>query len=449
MIEKILLVDDEPNVLAGFARQLRESHTVETAPGGAEALDALDTRGPFAVVVSDMRMPGMDGAAFLARARDRYPDTVRILLTGYADIQSAIEAINRGGIFRFLTKPCPPHILTGALDDALAHYRLVTAERELVDMALRDSVPVVGEGLALANPSAFALGGIRPLLPEFRPEFVQQFPAGGCRLGGYELLEPLGRGTMGVVFKAFEPSLNRELAIKIVAPDLVQSTRVRQRFAREVRAAAAIRHENVVAVYAVGESAGVPYLAMEYVAGDCLEAHLIQHGALPIPRVVGIGRQIAAALVAAHARRIVHRDLKPANVLLEAGTGVVKLTDFGLARALDEVGMTANGALVGTAHFMAPEVIEGQPVAPASDLFALGAVLYEMATGRVAFPGNTVASVLHAICASEPEPPIRLRPDLPEWLIEIILWLLDKAPARRPTAAQTLDALSASLELAS
>ncbi len=155
MTEKILFVDDEPNVLAGFARQLRKSHTMETAPGGAEGLDALDTRGPFAVVVSDMRMPGMDGAAFLARARDRYPDTVRILLTGYADIQSAIEAINRGGIFRFLTKPCPPHILTGALDDALAQYRLVTAERELLDKTLRGSVQVLGEVLALVNPSAF------------------------------------------------------------------------------------------------------------------------------------------------------------------------------------------------------------------------------------------------------------------------------------------------------
>lgn len=155
MNEKILFVDDEPNVLAGYARQLRKTYTVETAPGGAEALDLLDARGPFAVVVSDMRMPGMDGAAFLARARERHPDLIRVLLTGYADIPSAIDAVNQGGIFRFLTKPCPLPTLAGALDAALGQYRLVTAERELLDKTLRGSVQVLGEILALVNPGAF------------------------------------------------------------------------------------------------------------------------------------------------------------------------------------------------------------------------------------------------------------------------------------------------------
>ncbi|MDY3552964.1 response regulator [Gemmata sp. JC717] len=155
MSEKILFVDDEPNVLAGFTRQLRKAYSVETAGGGAEGLDVLAARGPFAVVVSDMRMPNMDGAQFLARVRERHPDTVRVLLTGYADLHSAIEAVNRGGIFRFLTKPCPTDALTGALDSATAQYRLVTAERELLERTLRGSVQVLGEVLALANPLAF------------------------------------------------------------------------------------------------------------------------------------------------------------------------------------------------------------------------------------------------------------------------------------------------------
>ena len=155
MSEQILFVDDEPNVLAGFERQLRKRYAVVTAPGGAEGLAAFEARGPFAVIVSDMRMPGMDGAAFLTRCRERWPDVVRMLLTGYADVGQAIDVVNRGGIFRFLTKPCPPEVLTAALDAALAQYRLVTAERDLLDRTLRGSVQVLGEVLALVNPAAF------------------------------------------------------------------------------------------------------------------------------------------------------------------------------------------------------------------------------------------------------------------------------------------------------
>jgi response regulator RpfG family c-di-GMP phosphodiesterase len=155
VIEKILFVDDEPNVLAGLERQLRKRYAIETAPGGAEGLVALDTRGPFAVVVSDMRMPGVDGVKLLSQARERHPDTVRMLLTGYADLRSAIDVVNQGSIFRFLTKPCATDALTAALDAALAQYRLVLAERELLDHTLRGSVRVLGEVLALVNPTAF------------------------------------------------------------------------------------------------------------------------------------------------------------------------------------------------------------------------------------------------------------------------------------------------------
>lgn len=155
MADKILFVDDEPNVLAGFARQLRGRYAVETAHGPAEGGRALAARGPFAVVVSDMRMPEMDGARFLARVRAEHPDAVRLLLTGYADLPSAIQAVNDGWIFRFLTKPCPPDALAAALDAALAQHRLVAAERELLEKTLRGSVQVLGELLALTNPPAF------------------------------------------------------------------------------------------------------------------------------------------------------------------------------------------------------------------------------------------------------------------------------------------------------
>lgn len=154
MCEKILFVDDEPNVLAGYERQLRKRFEVHTAAGGEQGLAAL-AAGPFAVVVSDMRMPGMTGAQFLAETRARHPDAVRLLLTGYADVQSAIDAVNRGGLFRFLTKPCDAETLAAALADALAQHRLVTAERELLDRTLKGSVQVLGEVLAMVNPTAF------------------------------------------------------------------------------------------------------------------------------------------------------------------------------------------------------------------------------------------------------------------------------------------------------
>jgi response regulator RpfG family c-di-GMP phosphodiesterase len=155
MTPPILFVDDEPNVLAGLERQLRRRYAVTTATSGEAGLAALDAHGPFAVVVSDMRMPGMNGAQFLAEARRRHPDSVRLLLTGYAEVQAAIDAVNQGGLFRFLTKPCDTDTLTAALDAALAQHRLVTAERELLDRTLRGSVQVLGEVLALANPAAF------------------------------------------------------------------------------------------------------------------------------------------------------------------------------------------------------------------------------------------------------------------------------------------------------
>jgi response regulator RpfG family c-di-GMP phosphodiesterase len=151
----ILLVDDEQAILDGLRRQLRKGFSVSTATSGAAGLEVLESQS-FAVVVSDMRMPGMDGAAFLAQVRARYPDTVRLLLTGQADTQSAIAAINEGQIYRFLTKPCPPDLLLSALDSAVGLHRLVTAEKELLEKTLRSTVQTLTSTLSLAHPQAFA-----------------------------------------------------------------------------------------------------------------------------------------------------------------------------------------------------------------------------------------------------------------------------------------------------
>ena len=155
MSDKILFVDDDSNLLASFQRQLRNQFTVDISPDGQHGLESINRQGPYAAIVSDFRMPGMDGVQFLSRAREVAPDSVRMLLTGYADVQTAIEAVNEGNIFRLLTKPCPPETLTRALTAGIKQYQLVTAERELLEKTLSGSIKVLSEVLSLVNPEAF------------------------------------------------------------------------------------------------------------------------------------------------------------------------------------------------------------------------------------------------------------------------------------------------------
>jgi response regulator RpfG family c-di-GMP phosphodiesterase len=158
MNEKILCVDDDPGILSAYRRQLHPKFEVVTAQGGEEGLEAVDSQGPFAVVVADMRMPGMDGIQFLTHVRERAPDTVRMMLTGNADLQTAVDAVNEGCVARFLTKPCPPDLLARALADGVRQYRLVMGERELLQKTLTGSVKLLTDILALMNPTAFSRG---------------------------------------------------------------------------------------------------------------------------------------------------------------------------------------------------------------------------------------------------------------------------------------------------
>ena len=175
MAEKILCVDDDANILAAYQRQIRRDFRVDTALGGEEGLETIAERGPYAVIVSDLRMPGMDGIQFLSRVRGAAPDSVRVMLTGHADLKVAIEAVNEGSIFRFLTKPCPPEMLAKALTAGIEQYRLVTAEKELLEQTLRGSIKVLTDILALVNPTAFGRASrvrrlVNQLSEELNPE---------------------------------------------------------------------------------------------------------------------------------------------------------------------------------------------------------------------------------------------------------------------------------------
>jgi len=271
------------------------------------------------------------------------------------------------------------------------------------------------------------------------------------RVGGYRILKKLGAGGMGVVYLAEDVGLRRQVALKVMLPALARRESARRRFLTEARAVAAVEHENIVAIHQVGEDRGIPFLAMPLLKGMSLEEHLGNGRTLPVAEVLGLGRQIALGLAAAHERGLVHRDVKPANIWIEPD-GRVKLLDFGLARAQGpdrESGeakpLTEPGTLIGTPAYMAPEQARGLPVDGRADLFSLGCVLYRMCTGKAPFAGQDVLVVLLAIAGDEPPPVATVNPAVPAALSELIRRLLAKDPAQRPASArevaQRLEAL--------
>ncbi|QDT92178.1 serine/threonine-protein kinase [Gimesia algae] len=251
------------------------------------------------------------------------------------------------------------------------------------------------------------------------------------RLGTYEIVGVIGAGGMGVVLKAFDPALNRYVAIKILAPHLGSSGAARKRFSREAQAAAAVVHDSVIEIHGVAETEGLPYLVMSYVRGPSLQRRLDDTGPLALVEILRIGMQAANGLAAAHAQGLVHRDVKPANILLADGVERVKLTDFGLARAADDASLTRTGIIAGTPQYMSPEQARGETVDQASDLFSLGSVLYTMCTGRPPFRSETSYGVLRRITDEEPRPIREINPEIPEWLCQIVNRLIEKEPAAR------------------
>jgi WD40 repeat protein len=270
-----------------------------------------------------------------------------------------------------------------------------------------------------------------------------QRPGALGRLGHYEVLERVGGGGMGVVYKAFDEQLHRVVAIKVMTAVLAGSATARKRFTREARAAAAVRNEHVIDIHAVEEAGRLPYLVMEYVSGRSLQERLDQSGPLVVTEVLRIGMQAAAALAAAHAQGLIHRDIKPANILLENGVERVKITDFGLARAGDDASLTQTGQVAGTPHYMAPEQARAEAVDHRADLFSLGSVLYAMCTGRPPFRAATSLAVLRCVVEETPPPIRELNADVPDWLAAIVARLHAKEPADRfQSAAEVAELLA-------
>jgi serine/threonine protein kinase len=279
------------------------------------------------------------------------------------------------------------------------------------------------------------------------------------RLGPYRVLRVLGIGAMGVVFEAVDEQLQRPVALKVLLPALAASASARERFLREARAAAAIDHDRVVTIYQVGEDRGFPYLAMQLLQGETLEARLQRELRLPAAEVQRVGREVAEGLAAAHARGLIHRDVKPANIWLEsrnhtqpacglraepasgplaATGGRVKLLDFGLARAAGDSHLTPSGAILGTPAYLAPELAGSRKADARADLFSLGCVLYRCCTGQVPFPGNDMLATLTALATETPRPVRELNPEVSPALSDLVMRLLAKDPDHRPASARAV-----------
>ena len=255
------------------------------------------------------------------------------------------------------------------------------------------------------------------------------------RLGPYEITGIIGSGGMGIVLKGHDRALDRFVAIKLLSPHLASSGAARQRFLREAKAAAAVVHDNVIAIHGVDEFAGLPYLVMPYCRGTTLEKRVRDAGPMTLREILRVGLQTARGLAAAHAQGLVHRDVKPANILLEDGVERVRITDFGLARAADDASLTVTGLLAGTPHYMSPEQALGKPLDARSDLFALGAVLFTLATGKPPFRAESSHAVLRMVTDVEPADVRLANPDMPAWLAAIVGRLLAKDPAARFSSA--------------
>ena len=284
-----------------------------------------------------------------------------------------------------------------------------------------------------ADPPTDSLPGSAGRVPETLPGTAQPGAPAVRQVGRYLIRERLGRGGMATVFKAHDPDIGRDVAIKFLHATLCEDEEYHARFLREARAAGGLSHPNIVTVHDVGEIEGRPFMAMELLDGQPLSDEMSNGKPLPVRDVVIMGIQLARALAYAHARGIVHRDIKPGNLMRVKGTQTIKVTDFGIAH-MESAGSehrTRVGDILGTPQYMSPEQAQGDKLDGRSDLFSTGILLYQMLTGQRPFVGDSLVALAVKIAKEDPTPIEKLRPDLPAALRRVVERCLAKAPDRR------------------
>ena len=317
---------------------------------------------------------------------------------------------------RFRGKPTFPE------DDPTAPARLST-NRE----------PSAAVGVATPAPAPGCGGAESAIPPAPLPANPSGTLAPGTEFGPrYRIESLLGRGGMGAVYKAYDKELNRVVALKLVRPELTADASSMQRFKQELLLASKISHKNILRIHDLGDVEGVKFISMAYVEGEDLHHALEREKRLPLARALNITRQLCAALDAAHAEGVVHRDLKPQNILIDQADNAY-VSDFGLAKSLERSAaiMTRTGEVLGTPRYMSPEQVEGKPADHRSDIYSLGLIAYEMVTGDLPFQGDSALQVMYQRVTDKPKSPKEVNPDLPDYLVRIILRCLERDPELR------------------
>ncbi len=484
---RILVVDDVEENRAVLARRLtREGYAVENAAGGEEALRRI-AGGGFDLVLLDVMMPDLDGFAVLERIKSNAATRSLpvIMISALDDLASVVRCIEHGAE-DYLAKPFDQVLLRARIGASLEKKRWHDREADY----LRQVTSVIDAAAAVEKGSyaAGALGAItarddelgrlarvfdsmavgvraresklREQLDQLRTDITlatseySAFTAaadvgtdalapGALLAGRYHILGVIGRGGMGVVYRAHDRELVEEVAIKTIRRDLLSGDPVlAEQLKSEIRLARRISHRNVVRTHDLGEADGIAFVTMEYVQGLTVRELLDTRGRLSVASALALARQFTEALAVAHAAGVIHRDVKPENALLD-GEGVLKVMDFGIARfAAASSARTQSGLIVGTPAYMAPEQLVGEEVDARADLYALGVVLYECLTGQAPFEATSVVSLIAKVLSMEPVPVAARNADVPPAVSALVMRLLAKAPEGRPgSAAELLELL--------